>query len=331
MEAGQEEETLTESVERLWGGAIAKQQLRSSGHSLDRRFGSSATWPGYYVVRASVALRAQSLAAESAPLLQLAKRQGAGGPSGSSIRERKFTSFGGKLVGRPDVIRSDEIVDYKSGAIMECDEATHAEVIKAAYVRQLRIYGFLVKETLGQWPKRGVLLPFAGASVEIALEPSDCAREATEAVALLDTYNAKVRANEPHALFATPSLQSCRWCPYKLLCPPFWQTASPEWSGQLDGAAVEGVLATEPTEIHAGAARALSLDVVAGSESLCRAQITPLNPAVHHSVTSLAAGDRVRLVGLRVRPDGVLAPSQRTVLARVTDLPSVTLATGRPG
>lgn len=132
------------------------------------------------------------------------------GASGSSIRERKFTSCGGKLVGRPDVICSDEVVDYKSGAITEYDEATQSDVIKAAYVRQLRIHGFLVKETLGKWPKRGVLLPLAAASVEIALEPSDCVREATEAVALLDAYNAKARADAAPEQFASPSPQSCR-------------------------------------------------------------------------------------------------------------------------
>ena len=30
------------------------------------------------------------------------------------------------------------------------------DVVKAAYVRQLRIYGYLVKENLGWWPKRGL-------------------------------------------------------------------------------------------------------------------------------------------------------------------------------
>jgi len=261
-------------------------------------------------------------AAAAAPAAKQASRAGLGG----SIREQEFSAFDGKLLGRPDVIRASEVVDYKSGAIVEYDEATQTDVVKAAHVRQLRIYGYLVKETLGWWPLRGLLLPLAGAGVEVALEPSDCAREATEAVALLDAYNAKVRAGAAPEEFASPSPQSCRWCPYKLLCPSFWQTASPAWSGQLDGAAVEGVLAQAPSVIHAGAARAVALDMQAGSEARLGAKIAPLNPASHPAISTLAAGDRVRLVGLRARTDGVLVPGDRTVVFRVDDLPLV--ATG---
>jgi len=102
------------------------------------------------------------------------------------------------------------------------------------------------------------------------------------------------------------------------LCPAFWQTALPEWSGQLDGAAVEGVLAEAPSPIHAGAARAVALDIQAGSEARHRAQIAPLNPAAHPVVTTLTAGERVRLVGLRARPDGVLVPGVRTSCSGLT-------------
>lgn len=320
------QETLDAAVERLWNQAIATQQQHADIHPLDRRFGSPTAWPGYHVARASVVLRAQELSAAPAAAAAPAAKQAARAGLGGSIREQEFTAFDGKLLGRPDVIRASEVVDYKSGAIVEYDEATQTDVVKAAHVRQLRIYGYLVKEMLGWWPLRGLLLPLAGAGVEVALEPSDCAREATEAVALLDAYNAKVRAGVAPEEFGSPSPQGCRWCPYKLLCPSFWQTASPAWSGQLDGAAVEGVLPEAPSVIHAGAARAVALDMEAGSEARLRAQIAPLNPAAHPAISTLAAGDRVRLVGLRARPDGVLVPSDRTVVFRVDDLPLV--ATG---
>lgn len=320
------QETLDAAVERMWNQAIATQQQRADMHALDRRFGTPAAWPGYHVARASVMLRAQDLSRGSAPAVPPATKHPSGPGLGGSIREQEFTACGGKLLGRPDVIRASEVVDYKSGTIVEYDGATQTAVVKAAYVRQLRIYGYLVKEKLGWWPLRGLLLPLAGAGVEVALEPSECEREATEAVALLNIYNGKVRAGAAPEAFASPSPQGCRWCPYKLLCPAFWQAASPDWSGQLDGAAVEGVLAEAPSVIHAGAARAVALDIQAGSEGRRRAQVAPLNPATHAAVTTLAAGERLRIVGLRARPDGVLAPTQRTVLARVADLPAVTLA-----
>jgi hypothetical protein len=322
------EESLEAAVERLWNQAIAAQQSRAGAHPLDRRFGSPTAWPGYHIARASVLLRAQEIAG-GPPALQPLTKQLTGTAPSSTIREQEFNAFSGRLVGRPDVICANEVVDYKSGAILEHDAATQTDVVKASYVRQLRIYGYLVKQTLGWWPQRGVLLPLGGPGVEVSLEPSECEREANEAIALLDLYDGKLRTASAPGDFATPWPGSCRWCPYKLICPSFWQASSPAWSGQLDGAAVEGILAGGPAEIHAGAARAIAVDIQAGSEERRRTQIAPLNPSTHASVTSLAAGDRVRLVGLRARADGMLVPAQRTILARVADLPAVAVARKR--
>jgi hypothetical protein len=319
------QESLDGVVERLWDQAIAAQRQRADAHVLDRRFGSPTTWPGYHVARASVLLRAGELSAAPTSAVAPAAEEPRTSLAGT-IREQEFTAFGGRLLGRPDVIRTNEVVDYKSGAVLEHDAATQTDLVKAAYVRQLRIYGYLVKQNLGWWPKRGVLIPLGGVGVEVEIVPSECEREASEAVALLDTYNGKIRAGAAPQDFASPSAQSCRWCAYKLVCSVFWQVAVPGWSGQLDSAAVGGLVIEQPAVIHAGAARAVAVDIEVGSEPRRRAQIAPLNPGTHPSVSALTAGDRVRIVGLRARADGVLATTQRTVLARVVDLPVVTVA-----
>ena len=320
-------ESLDIAVERLWSHAISDQQRRATAHALDCRFGSPTSWPGYYIARASVQLRAQELCTGPNRANALGAKSAHGPRRSGGIREKEFDAFGGKLHGRPDVIRADEVIDYKSGVILEYDESAQTDVVKAAYVRQLRIYGYLVKANLGWWPARGLLLPLAGAGVEVELQPSECEREATEAIALHDSYNQKVLTGAALKDFASPSPQACRWCAYKLICSVFWETASPNWSGHLDGAAVEGPLLDTPSVIHAGVARAISVNIQAGSEAQHRVQITPLNTTPHPSVATLALGERVRLVSLRVRPDGVLTPTQRTVLARVTDLPAVEPAT----
>ncbi len=242
------------------------------------------------------------------------------------MREQEFTAFGGKLRGYPDLVRDSEVVDYKSGAVFEHDVVTDTTVVKAAYVRQLRIYGYLVRQELGWWPKRGLLLPLGGAGVEVALEPAECEREASDAVDLLDIYNTKVRAGASPEEFASPSTQACRWCSFKIICPAFWQTATPDWSGQLDGAAVEGSLTAASSLIHGGAAKAISVDLKAGSEARRIAPIAPFNLSVHPAAASLSEGEVVRLVGLRGRPDGVLVPTQRTVIARQVDLPEIAVA-----
>jgi hypothetical protein len=306
-------------VEQLWSAAIATQHERALAHSLDARFGAPTTWPGYHLARAAVRLRAEEMLRASVPPGGIPRA-----PSDEDeIREKEFTAFEGKLIGRPDLIRFDEIVDYKSGAVNEFDEATQTDVVKAAYVRQLRIYGFLAQQVLGRWLARGVLLPLAGAGVEVALDPADCTREAVGAVGLLDDYNARVRSGASAESFAQASPASCKWCPFKLICPAFWQAASPSWSGELEGAAVEGVLLEAVRTIHGGAALAISLDLQRGTEVPQRAEIAPLNPSVHSSVPQLRIGERVRVVGLRTRKDGKLMPTARTIVASLGNLSSL--------
>jgi len=319
-------QSLDHALDRLWADAIARQHERANDHPLDRRFGLPATWPGYYLAEASVRLRAQELVtqlAHASPLLPGPTRRLEDAPR--AVREQQLVACGGKLVGRPDLIRDGEVVDYKSGEILEYDEEAQTDAVKEAYVRQLRIYRYLVKEEFGWWPRRGVLLPLAGPAVEVGLDPVDCEREAAEAVALLDKYNQKLEAGAGAKELASPSPAACKWCQYKLICPAFWPNAATTWSGQLDGGAVEGTLFATPRPTHGGEAFAISLDVEAGSEVRCRTEIAPLNPDVHSSITTMGAGARLRIVGLRIQAEGSLIPGQRTLLARVDDLPQLSV------
>ena len=317
-------EDVQQCVAHLWNEAIVIQEQRASSHPLDKRFGKSETWPGYYLVRASVELRAREVAL---PLSSKITSRGAKQLASAQVSlEEEFTAFSGKLVGRPDVVRGDEIQDYKSGAITEFSEETQKEVVKTAYVRQLRIYGFLVKEKLGAYPGRGLLIPLGGAAVEVELQPTDCEREATEAVALLDNHNSKLRRSTTASELASPSAQGCKWCSFKSICPKFWESLSASWSGQLDGEAIEGNLINDPTLIHEGSAIALSVAVTRGTRDHPSAmRIAPLSLKVHAYAANLHTGDAIRITGLAGRMDGTVTPTQRTVVTRLQDIPSVAL------
>lgn len=317
------QEPLEDAVERLWNQAAAARLQRATTHALDRRFGLPASWPGYHVARASVLLRAQELVSGPKSAESPLTKQSSDPERSTALREQPFTAFGGRLLGRPDVVRAREVIDYKSGAILEHDAAAEADVVKAAYVRQLRIYGYVVRQNLGWWPERGILIPLGGAEVEVALDPLDCEREAGEAVARLDEYNERVRAGAALEELASPSIKTCRWCAYKIICPVFWDTAAADWSGQLDGAAVEGPLTHAPTPIYGGAARTITVLAERGSEVRQETTIAPLNISTYPALDGAGLGDRVRLVGLRKRADGVLVPSARTVVLRGSDLPHV--------
>jgi hypothetical protein len=310
--------TIDATVDRLWNEAVEVQHKRILSHPLNRRFGSPQSWPGYHLAKASAALRAKTLVTidASTGARRDIERQ-------DELREREFTAYGGKLVGRPDVVRANEIVDFKSGSIIESSDEQGTEIVKAAYVRQLQIYGYLVHQTIGRWLPRGVLLPAVGQGIEIALQQQECEREASEAVRILDAYNDKVADNSAIASLATPSPENCKWCPYKAVCSPFWEAASPAWSGKLDGAAIEGRVTEPPQAIHNGLARTFAVDSHAGSETESRIKIFPINPLVHDVVDTLTVGDTVRVVGLGVRPDNIFIPRMRTVIKRVDQLPNV--------
>jgi hypothetical protein len=213
------------------------------------------------------------------------------------------------------------VIDFKSGGLFEFDEDSQADVIKTSFVRQLRIYGYLAHETLGWWPQRGVLYPLGGRSVEVDLDPVACSQEAKEAVELMDAYNAALQSDVAPKALASPSPANCKWCPYKIVCDAFWETVSPEWSGQLDGAAIQGAVREPPHAIQGGQALAMAVEIEQGTEAPNQRQIAPINPNVQETVSTVNVDDRVRLVNLRQRPDGTLVPSLRTVILRCDKIP----------
>nr|WP_283822850.1 PD-(D/E)XK nuclease family protein [Bradyrhizobium diazoefficiens] len=318
------------TIDRLWNEALEQKNSRNQNHALDRRFGPPVSWPGYYLVKASVTLQAKNLLSTRRPAAAAPREEDPERVEAQQIhRERRFSAYGGKLVGRPDVVRPGEIVDFKSGSLVEFDQDGRSERVKAAYVRQLRIYGFLVYEALGRWIQYGLLVPAIGPPVQVRLIPPDCETEASEAVGLLDHYNDLILSNVDVRRLAVPSPTNCKWCPYKIICPSFWGATTADWTGSLDGAAVEGTVIELPRPIHGGAAMALTLSLQAGSEVCREITIAPINPSVHVSIDSLMVGEVVRVVGLRIRPDGIFVPELRTVIVRVSEVPAIAVNLGR--
>lgn len=307
-------------VRELWEAAIQREYQRARTHHLDRRFGPPESWPGYHVVAAMALIRAKELAqAETRP-----RTCEQGATPSDTLREKRFSAANGKIVGCPDLVRSGEVVDFKSGGIFE-DEGQ--EEIKASYVRQLRIYGFLVRETLGWWPRRGVLLPMVGSSVEVDLERAACEMEAAAAVQLLEEYNAAIAGGRDPVQLASPSAATCRWCPFQLYCPAFWSNGGPEWAGDLRAGAIGGVAEEQASSIHNGLAMLLSIRVEQGTVAAGqKVSLLPLDPSIHADVPLVKAGDRVRVTGLSRRADGSLVAAKRTLITREQNLPRIEVA-----
>ncbi|GAB6185662.1 PD-(D/E)XK nuclease family protein [Thermopirellula anaerolimosa] len=302
----------------LWDLAIQREYSRARVHRLDRRFGPPESWPGYHVVAAMAFVRAKELAEREAS--QRAEKARCALP-GDILREKTFSGADGRIVGRPDMVRPGEIVDFKSGEIFaEGDQ----EQVKGSYVRQLRIYGFLVRETLGWWPRRGVLLPMIGSLVEVDLEPGACEKEAADALRLLGEYNAAIARGHDPADLASPSAATCRWCPFQLYCPAFWNHVRPEWAGDLLAGALAGVAEEQASWIHNGLALSLSVLVDQGTvPANQRISLFPLDGLMHPDVLEVKAADRVRATGLFQRSDRSLVATKRTMIGLERNLPEI--------
>lgn len=316
--------SVLQRAEARWNQTIARLEQQAASHTLNQRFGSAITWKGYYLVLETLRIRVSELA-ESLDRQWHRDPRLRDGPMRSTSREDEFSALAGKLRGRIDLVQGDEIIDYKTGALFENDLGDAAPSLKQAYVRQLRIYAYLVQAATGQWPRRGLLFPLAGAPVVVNLEPAECETEATETVRLLDRYNSSVGSAASATALGSPSPEACRWCPFKTICPAFWTKADESWTTILDGEAVSGLLSKPPLAVHGGAAWSIGLMVEAGTMAPGEVVISPLSASVHSSVPQLCQGERVRIVGLGRRNNGSLFPTQRTVVLAEAGAPGIQL------
>src|SRR6266852_2650973 len=102
-------------LETLWNEEIARLQQEAASHPLNHRFGQPPFWYGYHLVLATLRLRA----AEMLPPAEMDAPQAAPTKRLETFREEKFTAFSGKLKGKPDLGRGEEIIDFKTGSIYE--------------------------------------------------------------------------------------------------------------------------------------------------------------------------------------------------------------------
>ena len=307
------------AVTTAWEEAISREYHKVKLHPLDKRFGPPETWPSYHLVAAMARLRAKEVAAARQYL-----KGDVRGPADDSTtvhREVRLSGVGGKIVGRPDVVLADEIIDYKSGTVYDEEDK---EQVKPSYLRQLRLYAFLANEALGRWPRRGVLVPMIGLPVEAEIDNRVCKEEVNYAVRLLDEYNSLVfqRADCNH--FATASPKACRWCPFQVLCPAFWDAVTARWSDELRTTVITGTVRNAPQAIHCGAALSITIDVKSGTEATdTDFELSPVNPAIHSVANNLMKGDEIRVTGLLRRPDGTVHMAHRTVIFVLQDLPAI--------
>lgn len=157
------------------------------------------------------------------PEHKAAEQYAAGAPLGP---EQRLTDATGRISGIADLIRQGpdgtlEIIDYKTGRIFsETAEEAASETVKEEYALQLRLYAALLKEQVGRWPVRLLLVDLAGGEHQVYFTHEQCSELIQSARIMHQKINAAVRNGKAVGL-AKPSLLVCATCRMQPLCEPY--------------------------------------------------------------------------------------------------------------
>lgn len=210
-----------DGFEKAWSEAIASEEASAGEHPLEQHLPPAEHWPGYSIRKVRTRRLAERL---GAVVTARVPRQ-----AQAAELEQERRGLGGKLRGRPDVVRRTEkgsvIEDYKTGSLFEADTGE----LKAAYRLQLLLYAALEQEATGEATRDARLIPLEGDPAAIEIGGDEAGQAARDVIAALDEYNQNVQAcTSPEAL-ADPSPEHCRFCPFAIRCPGFWSAVNPDW------------------------------------------------------------------------------------------------------
>ena len=222
------------------------------------KYPSVEVLPYYYLFRERAVLMARRVAARRRPPPQVGAVCRHAAPSRPLVEET-LTSSDSLLFGRPDYVdlQACEILDYKTGAA-----ADDAVAISPAEARQLRLYVHLALEN--DLPvSRGVIVRPGGRRADTEVTRSQADAEGRQAREVLENFNRT--AGRPFEEVATPSAETCTFCPCIPFCEPFWRGATPDWL-EACGAHIEGrITATTESRIQGMRVLTFDLDVLRGT------------------------------------------------------------------
>lgn len=188
-------------------------------------------WPAFQLTRSRTIRRGLRLT-QRAPAAQPSEMHGAqkdvpraqrsAQPAGIGV-EVHMEDPGSILHGRADRIErvgsATRVVDLKSGM--------HQGEPKGDQLRQLHLYAVLVHRTTGQWPAEIAIENASGELFALPLNPQDAEESLETVVAAVDRFNDA--ASGAGSFSASPDESTCRWCPYRAVCEPYWDAVAADW------------------------------------------------------------------------------------------------------
>jgi RecB family exonuclease len=144
--------------------------------------------------------------------------------------ERTLEPPGIPLRGRVDRVELDDagvhIVDIKTSS-------EYGDEIRDEHRRQLLLYAAMWQRTTGQWPRLASIQTPEGRRLSFSVDPDEAEALLSEVLSEVEAYNRAVQRTTTPAELASPSAESCRYCPYRGVCSPFFQALTSEWGWWL--------------------------------------------------------------------------------------------------
>lgn len=171
-------------------------------------------WPGFFLTRTRVLRRALRFLQNSDRTLK----------KGTASIEKALADPESGIYGRPDRIEEHDrglcIVDLKTG--LGQAEPTVSQR------RQLLIYAFLTFKATKVWPATVAVEDASGRRWQESIDTAEVTQLIDEISDAREAFNIAARTGDVSQM-ARPEAGTCKWCPYRSVCKPYWESFTTEW------------------------------------------------------------------------------------------------------
>jgi hypothetical protein len=202
------------ALEAAWEGRLQEAQANLQDAWAPASPPPPPEWPGFHLVRVRTIRRALRL-------FEVPQRER---PVVGATIEKTFEDSETRLFGRPDRVEWDgtahTVVDLKTG--LRQGGATDAQR------RQLLLYAHLVGVETGTTPSRVAIEDPSGRRWEEPITRESVSAAVNEVLAAKSKFESASREGRWDQI-AQPSAETCRRCPYRVVCRHYWMSLELGW------------------------------------------------------------------------------------------------------
>jgi hypothetical protein len=215
-------ESLRGTLEEAWDAEVATAARRLAAAWTVAAPPPPRDWTGYELTHVRLVRRLARLVEQRRSRVSTLTSRG----ESAVVAERSLEDPTTGLHGRPDRVERLSsrtcVVDLKAGW-------TQQPEIRATQRRQLLLYAYLVYRDTGRWPDDMAIEDASGRRATDPVHPEEAIAALEEAVQAIQRFNSAVGSGQSPLSLATPSPESCRYCPFRAVCGPYWNAVRIDW------------------------------------------------------------------------------------------------------